>query len=375
LRLPTIAAHGRRVAAAFDRLGWHWWPVDLVVGRDADAPGTAHCDHIGPCDLGCPSRLRSSADRAFMRDALGLGARLVPRTRVLTLEHDCSGRVTAAVCAGAAGEFRVRGERFVLAANGLGTPRLLLLSASGRCPDGLANSSGLVGRNLMLHPYARVDGVFDEPLGSWVRGEKAGFVSFEFYPTKRERGFVRGFKLQLVTAPGPAALACGAVVGERLPWGEGHHRRFEERFDRICGLTVCGEDLPDPENRITLSSRLRGRDGLPAPKMIYKVSNNSRRMLDFGLDRGEEVLREAGARAVHRTPLRDQSGFHIMGTARMGLDPDRSVTDPFGRCHDAPNLFVVDASVFVTASAANPTATAQAIALRAADHIAATRRA
>jgi choline dehydrogenase-like flavoprotein len=249
------------------------------------------------------------------------------------------------------------------------------VSSSGHFPNGLANSSGLVGRNLMLHPYARVDGVFDSPLGSWVRGEKAGFVSFEFYPTKRQRGFVRGFKLQLVTGPGPAALASGAVVGAPLPWGQDHHRAFDERFDRICGLTVCAEDLPDPENRIALSSRLTGRDGLPAAKMIYKVSDNSRRMLDYGLDRGEEVLREAGACTVHRTALRDQSGFHIMGTARMGADPDRSVVDPFGRCHDAPNLFVVDASVFVTASAANPTATAQAIALRAADHIAATRRA
>jgi choline dehydrogenase-like flavoprotein len=233
----------------------------------------------------------------------------------------------------------------------------------------------MVGRNLMLHPYARIDGIFDEPLGSWVKGEKAGFVSFQFYPSDQSRGFARGFKLQLNTAPRPAALASGAVVGERLPWGPTHHFDFEKWFDRICGFTVCAEDLPELGNRITLSPRLTGRDGLPAAKMIYKVSNNSRRMLDYVPDRGEEVLRAAGAREVYRTPLRDQAGFHIMGTARMGTDPERSVVDAFGRCHDLSNLFIVDASIFVTASAVNPTATAQALALRAADHIVATRSA
>ena len=153
----------------------------------------------------------------------------------------------------------------------------------------------------MLHPYARIDGLFEEPLGSWVAGEKAGFVSFEFYPTRVERGFVRGLKLQLVTGPGPASLATGAVTGTPLPWGRDHHAAFEARFDRLCGLTVR-EDLPEAHNRITLSNRLTDRDGLPAAKMSYRVSENARRILDFGLDRGEQVLRSAGAREIYRMP-------------------------------------------------------------------------
>jgi choline dehydrogenase-like flavoprotein len=251
---------------------------------------------------------------------------------------------------------------------------LLLLSASGQCPNGLANRSGLVGRNLMLHPYARLDGLFPEALGSWVSGEKAGLVSFEFYPTDRSRGFVRGLKLQLVTAPGPVALAAGAVVGAPLPWGPRHHAAFEERFDRLCGLTICAEDLPEQENRIVLSDRTVDRDGLPAAKWIYRVSQNSRQILDFGVARADEVLRHAGATELYGTALRDQAGFHIMGTARMGTERETSVTDSFGRCHDVPNLFIADASTFVTASAANPTATAQALALRCADHIHTQRR-
>jgi choline dehydrogenase-like flavoprotein len=374
LRLPTIGPYGRRIAEAFDRLGWHWWPVDLAVGRDADDAGTAHCTHVGPCDLGCPSRQRSGADRAFVRDAVAAGARLLTGTRVLRLEHDARGRVTAALCRDDRTEFRVTGDRFLLAANGMGTPRLLLLSASGAFPAGLANRSELVGRNLMLHPHARIDGLFDEPLGTWGAGAKAGIISLEFYATDRRRGFVRGFKLQLSGSAGPVGLAVGEVVGTPPPWGAGHHAAFTRRFDHLCGFTVCIDDLPEPENRIALSGRLRDGDGLPAPKMHYCLSQNARRALDFGLARAGEVLALAGARTLYKAPLREQAGFHLMGTTRMGDDPERTVVDAFGRAHDVANLFVVDASVFVTAASVNPTLTAQALALRTADHIIATRR-
>jgi choline dehydrogenase-like flavoprotein len=374
LRLPTLGAHGRRLAAAFDALGWHWWPVDLVVGRDADAPGAARCTHVGPCDLGCPSRLRSTAARAFLDDARAAGARLLPRTRVLAIETDAQDRASALVCRGEAGRFRLRAHHVMLAANGAATPHLLLLSADGRHPQGLANGSGLVGRGLMLHPYARVDGRFAEPLGSWVSGEKAGLVSFQFAHTDPARGFRRGVKLQLVTAPGPAALARGAVTGRPLPWGAAHHAAFEAVFDRLLGLTVCAEDLPEDHNRISLSDRLTDRDGLPAQKWSYALSPASRAALDFGLARGGEVLRAAGAEELFHTRLRDQAGFHIMGTARMGTDPDAAVTDPFGTCHQHRNLHIVDASVFVSGTVFNPTLTAQALALRAADRLVARRR-
>jgi choline dehydrogenase-like flavoprotein len=373
--LPTIGAHGRRFAKVFDDKGWHWWPVDLVVGRDADAPATIHCDHIGPCDLGCPSRLRSTSDHAFLNEALALGAELLAETRVLRIEAEGSRKATALLCRCGGDEFRVRARRFVLAGNGSSTARLLLLSASDRHPRGLANSSGLVGRGLMLHPYAKVDALFDEPLGGWVSGEKAGMISFEFLQTKPGRGFKRGVKLQLVTAPPPVALAEGAVTGRRLPWGAGHHAAFESRFDRICGFTVCSEDLPEEDNRILLSDSVKDRDGLPAAKWIYRVGDNSRRALDFGLDRATEILKAAGGGEIFRTPLRDQAGFHIMGTARMGDDPGTSVVDRFGRCHEVENLTIADASVFVTSSVINPTLTAQAHALRAVDRLIAEQRA
>lgn len=367
-QLPPIGPCGRRFAAAFDRLGWHWWPVDLTLGRAED--GDQPCTHVGPCDVGCPARRRQSADAIYLRRAIAAGARLLTGMRALELEHDASGRVSALVCARGGGRMRVRARRFMLAANGMGTPRLLLLSRSGAFPDGLANRSGLVGRNLMLHPYAKVEGLFDAPLGTWTPGLKAGIVSFEFFATRRAHDFVRGFKLQLNFGPRPIALSQGATLGEALPFGPAHHVEFERRFDRIAGISVCAEDLPEPDNRISLSPDRVDIDGLPAPKWTYRLSANSRRSLDFGMARAAEALREAGATELFRTPLQRDAGFHIMGTARMGTDPGMSVVDPFGLCHDSPNLYVVDASVFVTSSSANPTATAQALALRAADHLA-----
>jgi len=165
-------------------------------------------------------------------------------------------------------------------------------------------------------------------------------------------------------------LPVGAGADAPLPWDVSHHAAFSERFDHVAGLTVCVEDLPEAENRIMLSDTMTDRDGLPAPPLIYRLSDASRRNLDFGMARAEQALREAGAVAITRDALRKHAGFHLMGTVRMGVSSELSVVDPYCRCHDAPNLYVADASVFVTGGAMNPTATAQALALRVADHIA-----
>ena len=358
LPLPPTGAAGTRVARAFEELGWHCWPVDLAVGRDAGAPEAQVCTHRGPCHIGCPARVRSGADRAYLDDALAAGARLLTDTPVLELEHDARNRVTAAVCAGADGRIRVTAERYLLAANGIGTPRILLASESGAFSHGLANGSGLVGRRLMLHPYAWADGWFPEPFRT-PAGQTAGLISLEFGSTRSERGFVRGSKLQVsVGAPAP---------GVRFDRPE---RETVDPRAHLAGISVSAEDLPDPENRVVLSSTAADEDGVPLPRLVYRVSANSRSILDFGVERATEVLRAAGAVEIVPTPLKAEAGFHLMGTARMGDDPETSVTDRFGRCHQVPNLFIADASTFVTASCLNPTATAQALALRTADHLA-----
>ena len=147
--------------------------------------------------------------------------------------------------------------------------------------------------------------------------------------------------------------------------GEGWGNRYKVR---ILGYhPFSKEDLPDKENRITLSKKETDKFGMPAAKWIYQLSENSKLLLDFGIRKAKEVMIEAGAVETFENRLKNQAGFHIMGTTGMGVDPMLSVTNPLGQCHDHKNLFVADSSLFVTASCLNPTLTAQALALRLVD--------
>jgi choline dehydrogenase-like flavoprotein len=300
--------------------------------------------------------------------ALEGGVDLRTRARVREITVDGDGRAAGAVYFDAAGRVREqRARAVVLACNGIGTPRLLLNSVSERFPRGLANGSGLVGKRLMFHPFGCVTGIFAEPIDGH-HGPLGSFLySHEFYETDRARGFVRGVQLQLNRDSGPLAAAMGGFTGHPVAWGSDHHRQVRERYGHSLNIGVLVDDLPEEHNAVTLSPTLTDGNGIPAPRIRYTVSENSRRALDFGLERAAELLTAAGAHTVRRDPLVRDSGWHLMGTARMGEDPARSVVDPWGRAHDVPNLFVVDASVFVTGAAVNPTTTIQAIALRTAD--------
>jgi choline dehydrogenase-like flavoprotein len=136
---------------------------------------------------------------------------------------------------------------------------------------------------------------------------------------------------------------------------------------------IC-EDLPEEENRIVLDPKLTDSDGIPAPKIIYRMSDNSKRLLDFHLARARESLEAAGAYQTVTAPLIRETGWHLLGTTKMGTDPATSVVDPWGRCHDVPNLFVYDGSVWPTSSGMNPTATIAALALWCAEHLVKNRR-
>ncbi|MCC6626192.1 MAG: GMC family oxidoreductase [Chloroflexi bacterium] len=367
---------GETIARGFDRLGWHWWASDsAIIGGPYGDGSRAACNNCGPCDLGCPTGARSSADVTYWPAALALGVDLRTHCRVREVTIDAQGRARGVLYYDAAGQLREQlAPLVILAANGIGTPRLLLNSRSPQFPDGLANRSGLVGKNLMFHPFAAVTGVFDEPLDSYQGAIGSLIFSHEFYETDTRRGFVRGFGLQVVRQSGPLHTALGGFVGQRVPWGRAHHQIMAERFPHLINLGVMGEDLPETINEVTLDPDLTDAHGIPAPLVRYRLSDNSTRMLDYGVARATEALQAAGARTVLATsPLRP-SGWHLLGTCRMGDFPMGSVVDRWGRAHDVPNLFIVDGSLFVTSAAVNPTSTLQALALRTADYIVRERR-
>jgi choline dehydrogenase-like flavoprotein len=159
------------------------------------------------------------------------------------------------------------------------------------------------------------------------------------------------------------------MLSGKLPMGAGHHATYRGLFDRIAGLVAICEDLPEAHNRVTLDPVLKDSSGVPAPRVSYTLSENSQKMLAHSAVRATEVLRAAGAVDVSVTSPLSIGGWHNMGTARMGTDPERSVVNEWGRSHDVKNLFIVDGSIFVTSAGVNPTSTIQALALYVADNI------
>jgi choline dehydrogenase-like flavoprotein len=364
--LPPVALGklGETLARGFNRLGWHWWPSDSAI-TTLEHEGRAPCINAGTCLLGCAQGSKASTDITYWPAALRQGVRLQTHCRVREITVGADGMAEGVIYYDADGvERRQKAHVVVLACNGIGTPRLLLNSRSKPFPDGLANRSGLVGKNLMFHPYAMVTGIFEERLEGYKGPTGCCIMSQEFYETDLSRGFVRGYSLEILRGFGPVSTALWGMSNGRLPWGPDHHRAYAELFDRTAGMVVICEDLPEPTNRVSLDPDLADSNGIPAPKVTYRLSDNSRAMLQHCVERAKEVLEAAGAvQTVAEAPL-PFAGWHLMGT-----DPRTSVVNEWGRSHDVRNLFIIDGSVFVTAAAVNPTNTIQALALYVADAV------
>jgi choline dehydrogenase-like flavoprotein len=369
--LPLGVA-GARVARAHNALGWHWWPGPNAIASRAYGR-LAPCVQRGVCGWGCPDGAKASTDLTHWPDALLHGATLLTGARVCEITLAENGCAAGVVYIDREGSHHFQpADAVLLAANAIGTARLLLLSRSARFPEGLANRSGLVGRRLMLHPYTRVVGFFDERFDSWQGHWGQSLQSMQFYETDPARDFIRGAKWNLMPTGGPLS-ACLFPWPDEPNWGEALHRHVARWLGHATVWGITAEDLPDQRNQVTLAGDLSDSDGLPAPKVSYRVSDNSRRILDFNVARAQESLEAAGAVATISHPLMGEFGWHLLGTARMGDDPDASVVDRWGRSHDVPNLYVIDGSTFVTGGSVNPTATIVALALRAADRLMANR--
>lgn len=370
LTMPPVplGKSGTRYARAMNQLGWHWWPSDISIAT-TDYNGRAKCINLGHCTPGCAQGAKASVDITYWPLALRARVELRTRCRVREITTDEHGMASGVIYYDPNGVERFQpAEMVILAANGIGTPRLLLNSASPRFPDGLANSSGLVGKNLMLHPWPQVAGYAEEELDG-DRGPQTVMWSKQFYESDPSRDFVRGYTLQFNRGTGPVNEAITSMIAGRLPWGRDHHRIYRTLVYRRLQIGVACEDLPEEHNRVTLDPVLKDGHGIPAPKIDYTMSDNTRRMMEHGIARASEILSVAGAKDIRCSRTLLNSPGHLLGTARMGIDPARSVVNEWGRCHDVKNLFVVDGSIWVTSGGVNPTSTIQALALYIADNI------
>ncbi len=361
-----LGRSGQTLARGFNKLGWHWWPSDSAVAT-SPYDGRDKCLNLGLCITGCAQGAKASTDITYWPHAIRSRVEVRPRCRVREITVNETGMADGVIYYDAQGnECRQRAEVVVVACNGVGTPRLLLNSTSSLFPDGLANRSGLVGRNLMFHPYASVYAVFEEPQDS-VTGPENSLWSHEFYETDAGRDFVRGFIFECSRGLGPVGTAIKAEQNRKLSWGASHHDDYQRFYHRTAGMMAICEDLPEEHNTVSLHPDLTDSNGIPAPRIDYTLGENSRRMLNFSIARATEVLEAAGGTGVMVESPLAEGGWHLMGTARMGIDPERSVVNEWGRCHDVKNLFIVDGSLFVTSGGVNPTRTIQALALYVAD--------
>ena len=326
---------GETLARGFNQLGWHWWPSDSAIAT-AEHAGRAPCINLGPCLTGCAQGAKGSTDVTYWPAALRRGVQLRTHCRVREITVGPDGMANGVLYYDSDGELQQQpAEIVVVACNGVGTPRLLLNSRSRHFPDGLANRSGLVGRNLMFHPYAMVTGSFPERLDAYKGPTGCMLISQEFYETDTSRGFVRGYSFEGVRGDGPVSTAILSMGAGELPWGAEHHARYDAHFDKSGGFVIICEDLPEEHNRVTLDPELTDADGIPAPRIDYRLSENSERMLAHCVARGEEVLAAAG-RNAHPCPgpaaagrlAPDGDGAHgrrsrALGGERLGAQPRR----------------------------------------------------
>ncbi|WP_431230867.1 GMC family oxidoreductase [Paenarthrobacter nicotinovorans] len=363
---------GLTAARGLNKLGWHWWPGSVAI-PSVKFRELAQCERWGTCEWGCPRGSKASADVAFWVHNLRSGARLVTGARVREILVDSRGKARGAAWVDRDGhQHEQKARAVVVCCNGIGTARLLLNSKSPLFPDGLANSSGLVGKNLMLHPNAAVLGVYEDEMQSHRGPLGESLVSLEFYETRPEHDFVRGVKFGAHPFPGILnQIEFQRDLGFGQLWGPSIHQ-VAAAHSRSFLFSGQIDDLPEEANQVTLDPELTDSHGIPAPKIEYRISENSHKQLAFLADRMEEAHDAAGAVRTVTLPLAlDQPG-HLLGTARMGRESHNSVVNPYGRTHDVPNLYIADGSVFVTGGAVNPTATIVALAHRVAEHLLAT---
>jgi len=352
------------------KLGLHPFPAPMAI---ASVPydGRPACAHCGFCiGYGCEMRAKSSTLYNMIPQAEATGhCEVRPLSYASRIETNAAGRVTGVAYFDAERREQLQKARaVVVCANGAETPRLLLMSKSAKFPDGLANSSGLVGRNLMFNTYSEVQGIFEHALNEF-KSVQVTRVVHDFYDHDPRRNFYGGGGLDGRSGPMPIGWALFAPPPERS-WGAGF-KSLLEAMPRAMSVATHGTSLALESNRVDLDPDLKDAWGLPAMRVTYRDHPDDLAMARYLQDRAVEILQAAGAQQIWKGPVEEATGSpHLLGTCRMGNDPRTSVVDRHHRAHDVRNLFLCDGSSFVTSGRGQPTMTIQALAFRAGQHIA-----
>ena len=326
--------------------------------------GRTNCQQAGFCFQGCKFGAKWSSAYSDIPKGEATG-NLEVRThaQVLKIEHDAQGKVTGVIYADKDGNQQLQKARIVaVAGNSIESPRLLLNSASSMFPDGLANSSGQVGKNYMRHMTASMYAVFPDPVRFWRGTTMAGIITDESIHDP-SRGFVGGYELETLALGIPFMAAFLDPGG----WGRSFTGALD-MYENMAGLWIVGEDMPQESNGVTLNTDVKDQYGLPAPNVHFTNHPNDNAMRNHAWGQAQKLYDSVGATRTYPTP--PYPSTHNLGTNRMSAKPRDGVVNKWGQTHDINNLFVSDGSQFTTGAAENPTLTIIALAMRQADYIA-----
>lgn len=357
-RPHPLSSQARIFAEGCERLGIRATASPMAT-LSSPQDGRPPCTYRGFCAIGCKPNAKSSTLVTYVPRAIAAGAVIKDRSMVARLNVE-NGRVRSATYIHEGRRHEQRARLFVVAGYAIETPRLLLNSATDEHPNGLANSSGLVGKRLMTHSSHRVYARFDR-MARQNKAPPGMALTQDYYDTPATGEHARGFTIE---TGGALPIAFAKMLAQATgAWGW-ELRRLMQDYNHYAGAALNGECLPYEHNEVRLSDE-RDQHGLPVAHVRFSWGDNEKRMIDRGYAVLERIYKAAGGRNL----LRAADTAHLMGTCRMGDDPRESVVDPWGRTWDIPNLFLCDGSIFVTSSAANPSLTIEALAARLADHL------
>lgn len=371
-----VKSSGVLFERACKQLGLHSQPTPLAI-LSQPFRGRSACQHCGFClGFGCEFEAKSSTLYTVIPLAEATGrCEIRPDSYACKIEmEERSGRAIGVVYFD---EHKVehlqRARAVVVCANGAETPRLLLMSQSNRFPEGLANSSGFVGKYLMFNGYADAGGTFERRLNDW-KSVAASRMIHDFYDADPARGFYGGGGIDARFFGYPVGFALGVFGGlgpDAPTWGPEYKRLLRESYSRTMYVEGHTTSLPLQSNAVSLDPTLKDAWGQPALRFTYQDHPDDLATMRFLQAKGLEILEAAGARRTWAEPVQAANfSVHLLGTCRMGNDPRTSVVDRYHRTHDVPNLFLCDGSSFVTSGRGQPTCTIQALAYRAGEHIA-----
>ncbi|MBQ0805763.1 MAG: GMC family oxidoreductase [Sulfitobacter sp.] len=323
------------------------------------------CQQTGFCFQGCKWGSKWSTAYTDIPEGEATGNLEVrERSHVARILHNEAGKVTGIEYFDADGNLQMQKAKVVcVAGNSFESPRLLLNSASSMFPDGMANSSGQVGRNYMRHVTGSVYGIFDKPVKMWRGTTMAGIMQDEARHDPG-RGFVGGYELETLSLGLPFMAAFLDPGG----WGREFTTALDS-YENMAGMWIVGEDMPQETNRVTLNHSVTDQHGLPVVNVNFTDHPNDVAMRTHAYKQGMGMYEALGATRVLPTP--PYPSTHNLGTNRMSANARDGVVNGHGQTHDIANLFVSDGSQFTTGAAENPTLTIVALAIRQADFIAA----